>query len=140
MILDKPGKLTVEEMTELRRHPDYSLRILEQVEAFQTLADISGAHHERLDGQGYHRRLGADALPWAARVLTVADIYEAMSAKRPYRDAMPWEKIYDVMSNESGLGIDPDCFRALVRWHERSELKSRVDDQLREVERLTETW
>ena len=56
LILDKPEKLTGEELVALRRHPDYSQRILEQVEAFGTLADISGAHHERLDGRGYHRR------------------------------------------------------------------------------------
>ena len=61
-----------------------------------------------------------------------------MSAKRPYRDAMPWEKIFEIMSSDAGQGVDPDCVRALARWHEHHELKSRVDDQLREVERLSE--
>ena len=77
-ILDKPGKPTEEEFEQIRKHPDYSQQILEQVEAFKTLADIASAHHKRLDGCGYHRRLDGTQLPWAARVLTVADICEAI--------------------------------------------------------------
>ena len=90
LILDKPGKPTDEEMAIIRKHPDYSQQILQRVAAFKELADVAAAHHERLDGRGYHRRLAGEHLPWAARVLTVADMYEAMSARRPYRDAMSW--------------------------------------------------
>jgi HD-GYP domain-containing protein (c-di-GMP phosphodiesterase class II) len=135
-ILDKPGKPTDEEFAQIRLHPDYTQQILEQVSAFQTLADVASAHHERLDGRGYHRRLDGTALPWVARVLAVADICEAMSAKRPYRDAMPWERIRQIMSNDAGAGIDPECFSALERWLERNQMESRVQDQMREVDRL----
>ena len=86
MILDKPSKPTADEFDADSQHPDYSMRILEQVDAFKTLADVAGRHHERLDGRGYHRRLDGTQLPWIARVLTVADISEAMSARWPYRD------------------------------------------------------
>src|SRR5207248_2239576 len=116
MILDKPGKPTDEEFVQIRKHPDYSLQILRQVDAFETLADVASAHHERLDGRGYHRRLDGTRLPWVARVLTVADICEAMSAQRPYRDAMPWGKIQQIMSADAGQGVDPECFAALARW------------------------
>jgi putative nucleotidyltransferase with HDIG domain len=136
MILDKPGKPTEAEFAQIRRHPDYSLRILEQVEAFRPLADVAGAHHERLDGQGYHRRLDGTQLPWAARVLAVADICEAMSAKRPYRDALPWDRIEQIMKAEIGQGIDPDCMAGLRQWHDRSDMHSRVEAQMCEVERL----
>ncbi len=135
-ILDKPGKPTDDEFDQIRKHPDYSLQVLEQVGAFKTLADVASAHHERLDGRGYHRRLGGKRLPWVARVLAVADICEAMSARRPYRDAMPWEKIQQIMRNDAGTGIDPECLHALERWHERSPMESRVEVQLREVDRL----
>ncbi len=136
LILDKPGKPTEEEFAQIRKHPDYTQQILRQVEAFQTLADVSAAHHERLDGRGYHRGLDRTNLPWVSRVLAVADICEAMSAKRPYRDAMPWERIHSIMSKDAGDGIDPECFAALESWLERNSLDSRVEAQLQEVDRL----
>ena len=79
-------------MCRIRRHADYSQRILSQVDAFLAMAEVAGAHHERLDGRGYHRQLDGDELPWITRVLTVADIGEALTAKRPYRDEMPWSR------------------------------------------------
>src|SRR5262249_5631899 len=94
------------------------------------------AHHERLDGRGYHRRLNSEELPWAARVLAVADICEAMSAKRPYRDELPWWKIQEIMSSDAGRGVDPECLQALERWYEHHQMESRVEAQLREVDRL----
>jgi HD-GYP domain-containing protein (c-di-GMP phosphodiesterase class II) len=89
-----------------------------------------------LDGRGYHRRLDGTRLPWTARVLAVADICEAMSAKRPYRDAMPWEKIPEIMEGDVGSGIDAECFKALQRWQDRNAMESRVEEQMREVDRL----
>jgi putative nucleotidyltransferase with HDIG domain len=135
-ILDKPGKPTDAEFEQIRKHPDYSLQILQQVDAFKHLADVASAHHERLDGRGYHRRLSQTEVPWVGRVLAVADICEAMSAKRPYRDALPWEQIHGIMSKDAGAGIDPECLCALERWHDHHELESRVDAQLCEVDRM----
>ncbi len=136
LVLDKPSKPTAEEFDQIRKHPDYSLRILEQVQAFDRLADVAAAHHERLDGRGYHRRLDGSRIPWAARVLTVADVCEAMSARRPYRDGMAWEQIHQTLMNDAGAGVDRDCLEALSRWHEHSQMESRVEAQLREVDRL----
>ncbi|HMC11033.1 MAG TPA: HD domain-containing phosphohydrolase [Pirellulaceae bacterium] len=135
-ILDKPGKPTEEEFVQIRRHPEYSQRVLEQVGAFQILAEVCGGHHERLDGNGYHRGLVGDQIPWVTRVLTVADICEAMSAKRPYRDAMCWEQIQQILARDAGTGVDADCLRALERWHDAEDLPSRVEAQLAEVDRL----
>ncbi len=98
MILDKPGKPTEAEFDEIRKHPDYTQQILKEVDAFQALADAAGAHHERLDGRGYHRRLDGSSLGWVARVLAVADVCEALSAQRPYRDALPWHEIEGILS------------------------------------------
>lgn len=136
LILDKAGKPTAEEFAQIRKHPEYSQRILERVEAFQVLADVAGAHHERLDGRGYHRGLAGSQIAWVTRVLTIADICEATSAQRPYRDAMSWEQIRQLLTRDAGPGVDPECLSALERWHDRNELGSRVDEQLREVEHL----
>jgi putative nucleotidyltransferase with HDIG domain len=136
LILDKPGKPTAEEFAQIRKHPDYTEQILRQVDALSTLADVASAHHERLDGRGYHRRLGDEAVPWVGRVLMVADIAEALSAKRPYRDSLPWEKVQEIMSADAGSGVDPDCFAALTRWWDRAALDSRVEEQMRSVEKL----
>lgn len=139
-VLDKPGKLTPEEFAQVRKHPEYTQRILERVTAFQKLADIAGGHHERLDGRGYHRGHAGDEIPWATRVLTVADIYESLSAKRPYRDALEWETIKTIMDSEVGSGIDAECFEALKDWHDQCDLLSQVDGQILKLERLeTET-
>lgn len=135
-ILDKPGKPTAKEFAQIRKHPAYTQQILGQVDAFRQLAVVAGAHHERLDGRGYHRQLAGTEISWMTRVLTVADICEAMSAERPYREAMPWERIRDIMSNDTASGIDPDCFAALERWQDRNQLDSRVDAQRSEVDRL----
>jgi putative nucleotidyltransferase with HDIG domain len=136
LILDKPGKPTDEEFDQIRKHPDYSLQILKRVGAFDQLADVASAHHERIDGRGYHRRQSGSGFHWVSRVLAVADICEAMSAKRPYRDAIPWGKIQEIMSQDVGTGIDGDCFAALQRWNDRQGLKSRVDAQLGALDQL----
>jgi putative nucleotidyltransferase with HDIG domain len=136
LILDKPGKPTAEEFDEIRKHPDYSQRILGKLAAFETAADIAGAHHERLDGRGYHRQLDGADVSWMTRVLTTADVCEALTAKRPYREALSWERTYEIMTADVGTGFDPECLGALGRWYERHEMQSRVDKQLREVDRL----
>jgi putative nucleotidyltransferase with HDIG domain len=136
LILDKPGKPTDEEFAEIRRHPDYSQRILQQVGAFQQLADAASAHHERLDGRGYHRQLGDTQMSWVSRVLAVADVCEALGAKRPYRDALPWERVREIMSKDLNTGFDPDCFAALERFQEQNLLASRVEAQLQAMDQM----
>jgi putative nucleotidyltransferase with HDIG domain len=133
-ILDKPGQPTPEEFTQIRRHPEYTEAIVEQVSAFKLLARIAAGHHERLDGRGYHEGIGGDQIDFATRILTVSDIYEALSARRPYRDAMEWEQIQTIMHKEACTGIDPDCLRALELWHDQCELLPRVEAQLAAVE------
>jgi HD-GYP domain-containing protein (c-di-GMP phosphodiesterase class II) len=87
-ILDKPGRLDAEEFALMKAHPLYSLRILERAACFAALAPLAAAHHEKLDGSGYPFGLAADALDLPMRVLAVADIYEALTALRPYRGPM----------------------------------------------------
>jgi putative nucleotidyltransferase with HDIG domain len=113
LILDKPGKLTDHELAIMRRHPGYTHEILAQVGCFRHFADVAAAHHERLDGHGYHRQWNEARLVRAARVLCVADICDALRASRPYRAGLPVERVLEIMGREVGGGIDPECFSAL---------------------------
>jgi HD-GYP domain-containing protein (c-di-GMP phosphodiesterase class II) len=112
-ILDKPGKLSAEEFAIVRRHPEHTYAILARVSRFRALAETAASHHERMDGLGYHRGLPAGTLPVAARVLVVADICDALSAARPYRAALPRERVLEIMRADVGTGVCPDCFGAL---------------------------
>jgi putative nucleotidyltransferase with HDIG domain len=120
LILGKPGKLTPEEITEMRRHTLYTHQILSQVEGFKDLADLAAAHHEQLDGKGYHRGLDAAQLSIPARILAVADIYEALTAKRPYRQDLTGEEVSSIMNKKLGWAICPVAHDALGVYIERS--------------------
>ena len=114
-ILDKNGKLDDEQWVEMRNHALLSERILERVTPFREMARIGGAHHERLDGRGYPRGLGADAIELDTRIVSVADVFDALTADRPYRAAMPVAKALAIMRDDVGRAFDPDCFAALER-------------------------
>ena len=103
-ILDKPAKLTEDEFAKVREHPLYSLRILERAPCFASIAWIAAAHHERLDGSGYPFGLSAEKLTTPMRVLAVADVYEALTAERPYREALGHETAMEILGR-GGAGL-----------------------------------
>lgn len=112
-ILDKPGKLTDAEFEQIKLHPLYSKQILGRVSVFHDLSITASAHHERLDGKGYPQGMSAENLTRDMRVLAVADIFDALTAERPYRPALPLEKVYTIMDDMVGSAIDIDCYAAL---------------------------
>jgi HD-GYP domain-containing protein (c-di-GMP phosphodiesterase class II) len=112
-ILDKPGKLDAEEWAAMQMHAAYSEMILSRIAAFGSLAAVASAHHERLDGKGYPRGLHADQITRETRIITTADIFDALTADRPYRPAMPVTKALALMADMVGTALDPDCFAAL---------------------------
>ena len=116
LVLDKPGKLDEAEWAEMRRHPELTVRILERVEALRPIAAGAGAHHERMDGRGYHLGVTAEALGPLPRILAVADVFEALTAERPYREAMPRERALEIMRADIGTAFDPAYFEALEAW------------------------
>jgi HD-GYP domain-containing protein (c-di-GMP phosphodiesterase class II) len=113
-ILDKPGRLTHAEFELIKEHPLFTEWVLERVSCFQSLAPVAGAHHERLDGGGYPRGLGADDLTMPMRVLAVADVYEALTAERPYRNALSDADALDLIRLDVPTRLDADAFSALV--------------------------
>lgn len=114
-ILDKPGQLDREEWVEMRRHAQYTEEILSRIGAFSELALVAGAHHEKLDGTGYPRGLAAADIAMETRIITIADIFDAITADRPYRGAIPIPTAMEMMGKTVGTAIDPDCFTALER-------------------------
>ena len=86
------------------------------------MSEDAAAHHERLDGSGYWRGYGAEQLSVPARILAVADVYDALHAKRPYRDSMPLEKVFEMMRADAPRALDPD----LPRSADRSKDQSRI--------------
>lgn len=114
-VLDKPGRLDEAEWQAIRRHPVDGCNVLGSVDAFAYLARIAEAHHERLDGKGYPHGLRAPELDLATRITSVADVFDALTADRPYRDAMPLEKAMSILEGDTGTAFDPDCVDALRR-------------------------
>ncbi len=127
-ILDKPAKLDEDEWKSMRQHPAQSFLILSRIKAFKELAKIAGDHHERLDGKGYPRGISGDEIALESRIITVADIFDALTADRPYRSAMPASKALEIMSGDVDTAIDANCFAALkcalARIEDRTELET----------------
>ena len=112
--LEKPGKLTADEWRVVRDHPYYTFEILNRIPGFESLSADAASHHERLDGSGYWRGLGRNQLTPSARILAVADIFDALRAKRPYRDSLPLEKVFSMMREDSPRALDGRCLEALI--------------------------
>jgi HD-GYP domain-containing protein (c-di-GMP phosphodiesterase class II) len=122
-VLDKPGKLDDEEWGQMKRHAEFSEMILSHIGAFSDLARIGGAHHERLDGKGYPRGLMADEIPMEVRIVSTADVFDALTADRPYRAALPISKALSILWEGAGQAHDPICIEALQRALARTELE-----------------
>ncbi len=114
-ILDKNGKLDEAEWRDMRNHAALSETILTRVPVFHEMACIGGGHHERLDGKGYPRGLRDDEIAPETRIVSVADVFDALTANRPYRAAMPLEKALGIMRADLDTAFDPICFAALER-------------------------
>ena len=112
-ILDKPGPLNPSEWEIVRLHPGWSMEILARVRAFDDVARIAAAHHERLDGSGYHRGLTAEQLDVPSRILAVADAAEALCADRAYRHAFSLEEALRMMTRAAGRRLDRAACDAL---------------------------
>jgi HD-GYP domain-containing protein (c-di-GMP phosphodiesterase class II) len=120
-ILDKPGKPDATEWKEIKQHAVNTEVILSRIEAFRDMAEIAAAHHERLDGKGYPKGLVADEICLETRILTTADIFDALTAERPYRAALPISRAFAIMSEDIGTAIDARCLAALQQALARLE-------------------
>jgi HD-GYP domain-containing protein (c-di-GMP phosphodiesterase class II) len=112
-ILENPGELNGLEWQAMRRHPFYTWKILNAISGFGQMSEVAASHHEKLDGSGYFRGLVESQLSLEARILAVADIFDALSANRPYRDALPLEAVFKIMRKDAPHKLDAACVEAL---------------------------
>lgn len=121
VILMKEGKLTFEEFEEMKTHTTIGEETLCMVDKYlscdmlQVAKEIAGGHHENWDGSGYPRGLVAEDIPLSARILSVADVYDAMSYKRVYKDPIPRDIVLEEIRKNSGKKFDPDVVEAFFK-------------------------
>lgn len=113
-ILCKPGPLTREETEKMRIHPRIGVEILETISFPFPLTEVVRSHHEKWDGTGYPDRLKGEEIPMTARILSVADCYDALTSDRPYRKPLTHEEALAYVQSESGTSFDPKVVNALV--------------------------
>lgn len=114
-ILRKPGKLTDEEFAQVKRHPVMGYEILKPIARFQAVLDGALYHHENPDGSGYPRGLKGDAIPSVARIIHVADVFDALSSTRAYRAAFTVEQACDILKKEAGTKLPSDEVAAFLK-------------------------
>jgi HD-GYP domain-containing protein (c-di-GMP phosphodiesterase class II) len=114
-IWQKPGPLNADEWEQVRLHPYHTERVLSRSPFLSALASVAGAHHERLDGSGYHRGAVGSELAFPARLLAAADAYHAMTEPRAHRPAMPPADAAEALAREARAGrLDADAVTAIV--------------------------
>lgn len=123
-ILLKPGRLDEEQRREMERHPSIGAEVLRRCEAqvnglgysiFQVAIEIAECHHEKFNGSGYPRGLQGEDIPLSARIVAVADVFDALTSKRPYKEAWPVERALALLDEESGNHFDPEVVAAFRR-------------------------
>jgi response regulator RpfG family c-di-GMP phosphodiesterase len=121
-ILKKPGKLTDEEMDVMRLHTKHGMSILPNKAFFEMARAITKHHHERWDGTGYPDKLAGDNIPFAARMVAIADVFDALTSHRPYKQAWPFEKAIEVMKQGAGTQFDPKLVKMWLELYEEGTL------------------
>ncbi len=114
LILNKEGPLNEEEKEHVRIHPEVGGKILGGIPLMEGVADIILSHHENFDGSGYPRGLKGSAIPLGARIISTADLYDAMSNDRPYRKGRPLDNIVSEMKRVSGTQLDPEIVEIFI--------------------------
>ena len=114
-ILEKPPGLNDDEWVEMRKHAEHTRAILGRIRAFEDIANIAAAHHERLDGMGYPVGLAGSEISKETRIITTCDFYDALTADRPYRSALPVPEALHIMQASVGTAIEAESYEILRR-------------------------
>ena len=128
-ILDKPGKLTAEEFDEIKTHPNKGARILEPIITYKEVIPIVLQHHEKFDGTGYPNRLSGEDIHLGACILTVADVFDAMTANRPYRSGLELSDVLRYIESGAGSHFDPVVVKAFLTVLSTQEDLLRIFDE-----------
>jgi putative nucleotidyltransferase with HDIG domain len=123
-ILDKPGALDDEEYNIIKKHPSIGARILEPIASYEDIIPMVLQHHERFDGKGYPGGLSGNEIDIGARILAVADVYDALKSDRPYREGWAIEHVIDLIDKEAGRQFDPDVVGAFLTIMKQGKTKA----------------
>ena len=118
-ILKKSGSLTADEYEHIKTHAEKSRKILERVNfegIYKEVPDVAASHHEKLDGTGYPRGLVEDEIPFGGKIIAVADVFEALTSRRHYRNPMPSNEALDHLVNNTGKHFDKSCVEAFIDY------------------------
>ncbi len=129
-ILLKPGRLTEEEYDIIKQHPVIGAEIVDQLGLWNREKQIIRAHHERYDGKGYPDRLRKDEIPLLARILSVADVFDAIASDRAYRRRMKEDEILQIMYGGAGTQFDPQVVEVFKQLYQKGTLKRIIHEQL----------
>jgi len=122
-ILGKPGVLTDEEFDEIKKHPSLGAKIISEVKSLRTELSALAQHHERLDGQGYPEGLAGDEISLIARVVAVADVFDALTSDRPYRKAMDISTALNTLHHETSNHLDPLIIESFLRTYNQGKIR-----------------
>jgi HD-GYP domain-containing protein (c-di-GMP phosphodiesterase class II) len=114
-ILLKPGKLTSEEFRVMKQHVDYGVEIINNSVWLQDAKDVVAYHHEKYDGSGYPKGLTAESIPLNARIFAIADVFDALTSKRPYKKAFSFNIAHDIMQKSSATHFDPKLLHSFFQ-------------------------
>lgn len=120
-ILLKPGRLDADEMAQMRKHAEFGHAILEgsSAELIRLGAQVALTHHEKWDGTGYPNGLKGEDIPLSGRIVAIADVFDALTSRRPYKEPWPLERARTFLLEECGRHFDPRCVMALIdAWEE----------------------
>lgn len=116
-LLKKPGKLTVEEFEEMKKHTEIGYEMIKNLKVSSIVSNIVRYHHEKWDGSGYPKQLSGEEIPLEARIVALADVYDALRQKRAYKEAYSHEKAVDIISSLSGRHFDPNLVEVFIKIH-----------------------
>jgi len=138
LFCDRKGLTKYEEQKIVNEHPSIGERILEPIEAYAEIVPIVRQHHERFNGKGYPEGLAGEAITLGARILAVADVYDALSSERPYRTAMEPDQALHIIEENSGSHFDPFVVEAFFKVIEKDrELQKDLASKVRSLPERT---
>jgi HD-GYP domain-containing protein (c-di-GMP phosphodiesterase class II) len=122
-VLNKPTRLSEDEFLIMKKHPENSFEILKEFPYFDKVAENARLHHERFDGKGYPLGLKGQDIPLSARIILIADTFDAMTSTRPYRKGLPYEVAFDELIQFSGTQFDPKLVEIFIEGMRKEALK-----------------
>ncbi len=133
-ILNKPGKLSLEERAIVNRHPAIGVNILESLDFLKDAVPLILFHHERFDGEGYPSGITDGSIPLGARIIAVADSFNAMTSDRPYRKALSLQQAIEELQNNAGTQFDPTVVEAFLKVLAETPARKRKSKRLSQEE------